>query len=78
MVRAHYIVVEKCQGREPSGIVGSSTGCEDQILQLGVQEGGEKERRRERICWPRAKIITVSFILIYHKHSSMDVALERG
>jgi hypothetical protein len=30
--------------REPSGIVRSSAGCEDQVLQLGVQEG---ERKRE-------------------------------
>jgi hypothetical protein len=63
---------------KPSSIVRSSTGCKDQILQLGAQEGGEKDKRRERICWPRVQIRTVSFILIYHKHSSMDVALERG
>jgi hypothetical protein len=63
---------------KPFGILRSSAGCEDQILQLGAQEGGEKDRRRDRICWPRAQIQTMSFILIYHKHSSMDVALERG
>jgi hypothetical protein len=34
--------------REPSGIVRSSAGCEDQVLQLGAQEGREEERwRRE-------------------------------
>ena len=63
---------------KPSGIVRSSARCEDQILQLGAQEEGEKDRRRKRICWPRVQIIIVRFILIYHKHSSMDVALERG
>jgi hypothetical protein len=63
---------------KPSGIVRSSAGCEYHILQLGAREGREKDRRRERICWPRVQIITVSFILIYHKHNSMDVALERG
>jgi hypothetical protein len=62
----------------PSGIVISLAGCEDQILQLGAQEGGDKDRRREKICWLRVQIKTVRFILIYHKHSSMDVSLERG
>jgi hypothetical protein len=32
---------------KPSGIVRSSAGCEDQILQLGAQEGG-RERQKER------------------------------
>jgi hypothetical protein len=63
---------------KPSGIVRSSAGCEDQILQLSVQEGGEKDRRRERICWLRVQIKTVRFILIYYKHSFLDIALERG
>jgi hypothetical protein len=63
---------------KPSGIVRSSAGYEDQILQLGTQEGGEKDRRRERICWPRVQIKTISFIFIYHKHNFVDVSLERG
>jgi hypothetical protein len=34
--------------REPSGIVRSSAVCGDQVLQLGAQERGEKEREERR------------------------------
>jgi hypothetical protein len=46
--RDYCIKREKCRGREPSGIVRSLVVCGDQVLQLGVQERGEKERE-ERI-----------------------------
>jgi hypothetical protein len=35
--------------REPSGIVRSSAGCEDQPYSW-VRMGGEKEREEEKIC----------------------------
>jgi hypothetical protein len=41
------------------------------------RKGREREKKREDLL-ARAQIRTVSFILIYHKHSSVDVALERG
>jgi hypothetical protein len=35
---------ERSDEREPSAIVRSLAGCEDQVLQLGAQEGREMER----------------------------------
>jgi hypothetical protein len=42
------------------------------------RKGERKRDGEERICRPGAQIKIVSFILIYHKHSFVDVALERG
>jgi hypothetical protein len=62
--------------REPSGIVRSSAGAKIKSCSWVHRKGREREKKKEDLLAESAR--TVCFTLINHKHSSVDVALERG
>jgi hypothetical protein len=47
------------------------------VLQLGAQEGERKREKREDLLVESADK-NCKLTLINHKHSSVDIALERG
>jgi hypothetical protein len=63
--------------RDPSVIIRSSVVCEGQVLQLGAQEWERKREGKEDLLAKRADK-NCMLTLINHKHSYVDVALERG
>jgi hypothetical protein len=70
-------VREKCQVREPSGIVRYSTGCEDKPYNWVRRKGREREEKKGYLLAKREDKNYMLYLNIIY-HSSMDVALERG